>query len=230
MEKTSRPSITEVAAASNVSVATVSRVMNNKPGVTKDVESRVRDAMERLGYQRLRRPKRSLKALQHEPGRMNAPVGCLMPPNPWGNSIWPLVIGSSAQRLQENGYPVSLHVPPDRDDTPYNPPDIHTGHSGWIMADRRPEQIEMLQQQTEEDCRLVITSVRAKRLGLTVPCTQPVALTLKKREANDWINCAVQGMSSKVKTLPPTMKGTQTECAALQLTKLAGLLPAAPMF
>jgi len=158
MDKISRPSITEVAAASNVSVATVSRVMNNKPGVTKDVESRVRDAMERLGYQRLRRPKRSLKALQNEPVRMQAPVGCLMPPNPWGNSIWPLVIGSSAQRLQEHGYPVSLHVPPDREDTPYNPPDIHTGHSGWIMADRRPEQIETLK-------RIVARGYPAVRVG-----------------------------------------------------------------
>jgi len=158
MEKISRPSITEVAAASNVSVATVSRVMNNKPGVTKDVEVRVRDAMEKLGYQRLRRPKRSLKALLNDPPRMQAPVGCMMPPNPWGNSIWPLVIGASAQRLQDHGYPVSLHVPPDREGTPYNPPDIHNGHSGWIVADRRPEQLDALK-------RIVARGYPAVRVG-----------------------------------------------------------------
>jgi LacI family transcriptional regulator len=144
IEKTARPSITEVAEASNVSVATVSRVMNNKPGVTKDVEERVREAMERLGYQRLRRPKRSLKGVVPEGLRNFLPVGCMMPPNPWGNSIWPLAMGSAAQRLQEHGYPVALHVPPAREGEPYVLPELHSGVSGWIVADRRPEQIEAL--------------------------------------------------------------------------------------
>lgn len=170
IERPARPSIIEVAQASQVSVATVSRVMNNKPGVTRDVEERVREAMERLGYQRLRRPKRNLKGNTSEPLRNFLPIGCMMPPNPWGNSIWPVAISSAARRLQEHGYPVALHVPPAREDEPYSPPDWASGHSGWIVADRRPDQIETLR-------KIAARGLPAVRIGyfpMDVPVPQVV--------------------------------------------------------
>lgn len=42
----------EVAAAAGVSVATASRALNNRPGVSEDARRRVRTAIDRLGYQR----------------------------------------------------------------------------------------------------------------------------------------------------------------------------------
>ncbi|MBE7466530.1 MAG: LacI family DNA-binding transcriptional regulator [Planctomycetes bacterium] len=52
------PSLAEVATASDVSVATVSRVLNGKAGVREDLRLRVLRAAERLGYRPLRRSRK----------------------------------------------------------------------------------------------------------------------------------------------------------------------------
>lgn len=48
--KSSRPTIKDVARESGVSIATVSRVLNNLGNVAPETEQKVRDAIERLGY------------------------------------------------------------------------------------------------------------------------------------------------------------------------------------
>ncbi|HYF48731.1 MAG TPA: LacI family DNA-binding transcriptional regulator, partial [Planctomycetota bacterium] len=56
----STPGIADIAAASDVSIATVSRVLTGKANVTDDVRNRVLSAVKRLNYRPLRRPKRSV--------------------------------------------------------------------------------------------------------------------------------------------------------------------------
>ncbi len=50
MEGRAQPSIYAVARAARVSIATVSRVVNERPGVAEATRQRVRRAMQRLGY------------------------------------------------------------------------------------------------------------------------------------------------------------------------------------
>ena len=47
-----RPTMRDVATAANVSLKTVSRVVNGEPGVTPDTEQRVREAITTLGFLR----------------------------------------------------------------------------------------------------------------------------------------------------------------------------------
>lgn len=46
-----RPTMKDVAALANVSVQTVSAVINDKPGITEETSTRVREAIKKLGYQ-----------------------------------------------------------------------------------------------------------------------------------------------------------------------------------
>jgi DNA-binding LacI/PurR family transcriptional regulator len=55
----SSPTISDVARLAEVSIATVSRVIHNTGAVNKETRSRVEEAVERLGYQPRRTPKKS---------------------------------------------------------------------------------------------------------------------------------------------------------------------------
>jgi LacI family transcriptional regulator, galactose operon repressor len=52
MSATARPTMADVAAAAGVSLKTVSRVVNDEPGVNPATAARVQDAIERLGFRR----------------------------------------------------------------------------------------------------------------------------------------------------------------------------------
>jgi len=54
---TKKPTITEVAKKAGVALGTVSRVLNDAPGVDDDIREKVREAMRALNYTRLRRRK-----------------------------------------------------------------------------------------------------------------------------------------------------------------------------
>ena len=61
------PKISDVAQDAGVSIATVSRVIHNTGPVSEDTRRRVEEAVQRLGYQARRTPKRSLSGYSADP-------------------------------------------------------------------------------------------------------------------------------------------------------------------
>jgi LacI family transcriptional regulator len=82
--KPPRVTIREVAALAGVSLKTVSRVVNDEPGVSADLVARVRVAVERLGY----RPNATASALRRRDGR-TATIGLLLEDvgNPYSSAV-----------------------------------------------------------------------------------------------------------------------------------------------
>ncbi|MEZ5097464.1 MAG: LacI family DNA-binding transcriptional regulator [Nocardioides sp.] len=72
MAERTRATMQHVAALAGVSLKTVSRVVNGEPGVSEELEARVRDAVQRLGY------RHNLAASNLRRGRRTASIGVLV--------------------------------------------------------------------------------------------------------------------------------------------------------
>jgi LacI family transcriptional regulator len=74
--------IRQVAQEAGVSVGTVSRVLNNKPGVSEKTRQHVLAVADELGYALLRRSPLSTSTITHL-GLLNRPIGEALPANPF---------------------------------------------------------------------------------------------------------------------------------------------------
>ena len=87
-----KPRLLDIAQVSGVSTATVSRVLNGKPGVGDDVRNQVLAAVDMLGYERP-------PALRHKTSGL---VGVVVPE--LNNPIFPAFVQGLEYRLSQNGY------------------------------------------------------------------------------------------------------------------------------
>lgn len=87
-----RPRLQDVAEVADVSTSTVSRVLNNKPGVSDEVRSQVLAALDMLGYERP-------PALQQ---KTNGLIGVIVPE--LANPIFPAFLQGLEPRLAAHGY------------------------------------------------------------------------------------------------------------------------------
>ncbi|MCZ7644964.1 MAG: LacI family transcriptional regulator [Planctomycetota bacterium] len=101
------PSLTEVAEASGVSVATVSRVLNGKAGVREDLRLRVLRAAERLGYRPLRRSRKQAILGATRPEQQRS-FTFLSPPARRAEMAWSPSFLAASGRLQTLGH--TLHL------------------------------------------------------------------------------------------------------------------------
>jgi LacI family transcriptional regulator len=90
-----KPTIEDVAKLANVSIATVSRVINNQGGVRKATEERILKAIEELGYIRSA-VARSMKRKE------TYTIGVIVPDIK--NPFFPLVVSGIEQKAREKGY------------------------------------------------------------------------------------------------------------------------------
>ncbi|MGJ7921894.1 LacI family DNA-binding transcriptional regulator [Neobacillus sp. LXY-4] len=90
-----KPTIEDVAKLANVSIATVSRVINNQGGVRKATEERILNAINELGYIR------SALARSMKKKETNT-IGIIVPDIK--NPFFPLVVAGIEQKAREKGY------------------------------------------------------------------------------------------------------------------------------
>ncbi|MCM3707953.1 LacI family transcriptional regulator [Cytobacillus firmus] len=91
----SKPNIQDVARLANVSIATVSRVINNQGGVRKQTEEKILNAIKELGYIR-NAAARTMKS------RETKTIGVIVPDIK--NPFFPLVMAGIEQKAREKGY------------------------------------------------------------------------------------------------------------------------------
>ncbi|MGC3993461.1 MAG: LacI family DNA-binding transcriptional regulator [Propionicimonas sp.] len=91
-----KPRLLDIAEVSGVSTATVSRVLNGKPGVGDDVRNSVLAALDMLGYERP-------AALRHKTAGL---VGVVVPE--LSNPIFPAIAQGLESRLSQHGYTALL--------------------------------------------------------------------------------------------------------------------------
>ncbi|MEK5064478.1 LacI family DNA-binding transcriptional regulator [Cytobacillus sp. FSL R5-0596] len=91
----SKPNIQDVAKLANVSIATVSRVINNQGGVRKQTEEKILNAIKELGYIR-NAAARTMKS------RETKTIGVIVPDIK--NPFFPLVMAGIEQKAREKGY------------------------------------------------------------------------------------------------------------------------------
>lgn len=119
-----RPTIADVAALAGVSRATVSFVLNNRPGVALTTQQRVRAAAEKLGWS----PSRSARALST--GRANA-VGLVLTRGPeliGSDPFYPAFIAGIESVISESGDGLMLQI---------SRPDDEIATYRRLAADRR---------------------------------------------------------------------------------------------
>jgi LacI family transcriptional regulator len=98
-KRASRVTIRDVAAATSLSTATVSRALSGRRPVSPEIASAVREASERLGY----RPDALAQSLRQQ--RTNA-VGMLVPKI--ANPLYPLIMEAAERQLHSHGYELFL--------------------------------------------------------------------------------------------------------------------------
>ena len=91
----SKPNIQAVAKLANVSIATVSRVINNQGGVRKKTEDRIPKAIDELGYIRSAAARTMKK-------KETKTVGVIVPDIK--NPFFPIVMAGIEQKAREKGY------------------------------------------------------------------------------------------------------------------------------
>jgi DNA-binding LacI/PurR family transcriptional regulator len=101
------PSITDVARAASVSVATVSRVLTGKDNVADPVRSRVLETVKKLNYRPLRRSKQS--AFREANIQKAAVAYVFRDPARRGGVPWAPAFAAASQRLQGLGHSLQLH-------------------------------------------------------------------------------------------------------------------------
>ena len=101
------PRLAEVASASRVSVATVSRVLNGKDCVAEAVRRRVLEAVARLRYRPLRQPKRATRS--HFSSPAGAPVAWVCPSVAQGETTWAPAFAAASRRFQAAGRSLVMH-------------------------------------------------------------------------------------------------------------------------
>lgn len=100
-----RPPLQEIATMADVSVPTVSRVINGRPGVAKATRKRVVAALESLGFTDITEP---------QPVRRNV-VAVIS--GEFTNPVFPTLVDQISRRLTQEGYLTATYVP----DTVINP-------------------------------------------------------------------------------------------------------------
>ncbi len=91
----------------DVSKGTVSKALNNKPGIGDETRQRILDIAEQLGYQ----PDSSARALSN---RQTCNIGLIIPHeagHSLDNSYWPVLVSSIAEEAAQNGYNLMLFTP-----------------------------------------------------------------------------------------------------------------------
>ncbi|MCW8129030.1 MAG: LacI family DNA-binding transcriptional regulator [Planctomycetota bacterium] len=128
------PGLSDVAAAAKVSIATVSRVLTGKANVAEEARMRVLEAVRRLNYKPLRRPKQSLQARQTPDGVKPTIAYLCHDEYQTGLVKWGSAFAAATRRLQEAGCRLIMHFLPGRKgDAPIDP-----------NATRLPEQFSAL--------------------------------------------------------------------------------------
>ncbi|MDQ8179398.1 LacI family DNA-binding transcriptional regulator [Pelagicoccus sp. SDUM812005] len=123
-KKSSRATIADVARKAEVAIGTVSRVFNNHPDVNEDIRNRVNDAVNELGYVRLRNRKRPRESSDRRVGNIGLVFFGME------DTLVQLPIVSSAvhgieRALATQGYNLMLANIPNGDRTPHFISDQH---------------------------------------------------------------------------------------------------------
>ena len=157
---TKRATISDVAKLAGVSIATVSRVLNDTAPVTADTEESVRSAIRLLNY----RPKAAARSLA---GRHTDTIGMLLP-EVSGAFFMPLVRGVE-QGTRAAGFDLLIHLSPENEDQPARlgmPLDEHNADGLLVFTGRLTD---------EEIVRLwsnlvpLVLLYRSAPAGTTVP-------------------------------------------------------------
>ncbi len=91
----------------DVSKGTVSKALNNKPGIGDETRQRILNIVEEMGY----RPDSSAKALSN---RKTSNIGLIIPHEAGqslDNAYWPVLVSSITEEAAENGYNLMLFTP-----------------------------------------------------------------------------------------------------------------------
>ena len=97
--KTKRATIKDVAQAANVSIATVSRILNGQSGVSDELVDQVQDAVRKLNY----RPNAAARALKVQKSRS---IGLIIPDIE--NPFFPALVRGVEDAAQVHGYALTL--------------------------------------------------------------------------------------------------------------------------
>lgn len=95
MKQTSKPTIQDVAQLAKVSIATVSRVINNQDGVREETEKRIVKAIKELGYVR----SAVARSMKKKETKM---IGVIIPDIT--NPFFPMVVSGIEQQARKKGY------------------------------------------------------------------------------------------------------------------------------
>jgi LacI family transcriptional regulator len=127
-----KPRIHEVASASHVSVATVSRVLNGKDGVTEPVRRRVLEAVDRLSYKPLRQAK-AVAEVDTDAQAALRPVAYVSRSALPGEQSWAPAFAAASRRFQAASRALVMHF---ADQAPAAASPVLGGFSGVLAVNR----------------------------------------------------------------------------------------------
>lgn len=157
------PTMKDIAREANVSIATVSAVVNQSKHVSPELENRVKKAIKELGY----RPNRIARSLKMKESKL---IGVTV--TEITNPFYPLMLKGVEEKAMEEGYRLLLSTTEDDEEKEYKLVQsmIDQGVDGMVLATIDNENSRVLKLLEEENVKYVLINRSPSNVVLSSVC------------------------------------------------------------